>query len=127
MAWFVYSTLASNMEYTPWEVSQTDKNALPIKKKGVFIKGGTGVATKELMTPRGIRTEVTDEEMEILKNDYVFREIHLKHGFVTIENVKAKAEKVAANMNMDDKSAPLTPEKIKAQGGAQEAKMNARK
>lgn len=117
MSHYIYSTLAASMEYTHWEVNPTDKNALPIKRQGVFIKGGAGVANKHLMTPRGVCTIVSDAELEILQRDVTFQ-LHVKKGFITIDSKEKAADKVAADMNENDKSKPWTPEKIAKTQGA---------
>ena len=101
----VFSKMAASVRYVDWIKGGAD---LPSQGKSVFIKGGTGVATKHLITPLGIHTEVTSEEAEILKRNHVFQ-LHLKNGAVLIQESKADPEKVIADMGPDDPSAPLTP------------------
>lgn len=77
----------------------------------ITIKGGANVADKRtILTPRGVSTEVTDEQVEMLKKHPIFRE-HLKGGYVTIVETKYReeAEKVVDDMAKKDGSAPKTP------------------
>jgi len=113
---YVYSTLATSMRYSVWSEPE-HKHALPIRKRAILVKGGAGIATKQLITPRGVRTEVTDEELELLKKDKIFQ-MHMDNGFITIDSVSLAPEKMAKQMNEDDKSKPLTPEKCEKDNGA---------
>jgi hypothetical protein len=102
---YIFSTLANDQLYTNWIKGGAD---LPIKGPSVLVKGGTGVANDRLITPIGVATEVSDEELAQLELNQVFTK-HKQDGFITIRTKKAEAEKVASDMNMKDKSAPLTP------------------
>ena len=105
---YVFSTLSSDMDYT----NHVDGGAdLPIELPPVRIKGGAGVADSRIVTPRGVVTEVTDEQLEYLKANAVFR-VHMANGFITVETKKADPEKVAANMTGRDASAPMVPEDL---------------
>ena|ERR1700757_1171061 len=102
----VYSRLANSVTYTEWKTGGGD---LPVKGREVTIKGGTGVASKHLITPLGVVTSVTDEEAEFLANDHHFQQ-HKSNGFVKIEKTKHEIEAVVADMgDAVDKSSPLTP------------------
>ena len=101
----VFSKMASSVNYIDWIPGGAD---LPSRGKSVLIKGGHGVAGKNLITPLGIHTEITAEEAELLKRNKVFQ-LHLKNGSVVIQESKADPEKVISDMGADDKSAPLTP------------------
>lgn len=111
----VFSRASSDTCYVEWIKGGAD---LPSRGRSVIVKGGHGVATKNLLTPLGVHTEVTDEEMEILKANHVFQK-HLKIGSVVVQSRKADPEKVLKDMGAPDPSEPLTPEKI--------AKMNGQK
>jgi len=101
---FVFSTLATNQRYQNYEIG----GAQPVAGAVVFIKGGAGVAGENFVTPMGVPTEVTDEELGHLEKNQDFQ-LHKKNGFITVQTKKFEAEKVAADMNRADKSAPLTP------------------
>jgi len=49
----------------------------------VLVKGGAGVANDRLITPRGVVTEITEEQAEALRANPVFA-MHEKNGFVQI-------------------------------------------
>lgn len=106
---YVYSTLANDQRYTEWHDSGND---LPIEGRGVFIKGGTGVANDRLITPIGVMTEIDESELAILEKCPIFN-MHRKNGFVTVEKSKVDAEKVAADLSLEDASAPMTPSDYK--------------
>lgn len=108
MTMYVYSALGQDTIYTDY-IKMVD---LPVIKQQVYVKGGVGVANKNLITPRGVRTEVSDAEYEFLKNNEVFKQ-HIKNGFIAVEKYKEKAEKVAANsLKEKDGSAQKTPEEF---------------
>jgi len=98
--------------YVEYEPSPPTANHAEIKRK-VLINGGHGVAnSKTLVTPKGIVTKVTDDEMEFLLKNEAFQR-HVKNGFLSYDKNKADPEKKAANMMKGDRSAPLTPNDFK--------------
>ena len=101
----VFSKMSASVKYVDWVKGGAD---LPFHGKSVFIKGGAGIASKHLITPLGVHTEITPEEAEILKRNHVFQ-THLKNGSVVIQESNADPEKVVGDMGADDPSAPLTP------------------
>lgn len=103
MANFVYSTLTADQLYVNY---QHGASGIPIELSRVFIKGGANIpAMKTLITPLGVSTEVTDEQLEHLKLNPVFNR-HKEKGFITVLNKKADADAVATDMNGRDASAP---------------------
>jgi len=101
----VFSTLATDVSYNVWVKGGAD---LPQRARSIVIKGGTGVANKHILTPLGVATQVSDEDALILGDNPVFKK-HAENGFVMIQKKAAEPEKVAANMNTKDPSAPKTP------------------
>jgi hypothetical protein len=101
---YVFSTLANDQNYTNWVKGGGD---VPIKGHAVMIKGGTGVANNRLITPLGVATEVTEFDLEELKNNPCFLE-HQRDGYIVVKNKKSDTEKVASDMNLKDESAPMT-------------------
>jgi hypothetical protein len=108
----IFSTLSAGVDYTGYKKSDSESGAHEVERV-VSIKGGAGVASAldvlagKPLTPAGVQTEVTDEELEFLKNHPVFQD-QLKAGFLKIvEKKSAKIEKVVEDMNKDDTSAPL--------------------
>ncbi len=103
---YVYSTLTNGNEYAEYEPGGAD---IPVLKKKVEIKGGANVANKKsLITPLGVATRVSDEDLEFLKNHPEFQR-HMKAGYISIGKTNADPEKFASNMKGPDESAPLTP------------------
>jgi len=105
----VFSTLANDQLYQNWLQGGND---MPIKDKGVMIKGGTGVANDRLITPIGVATEIDEAEYEALKKNPVFLQ-HEKDGFLSVSKKPTVVEKVVPDMNLKDKSAPLTASDFK--------------
>lgn len=113
---YVFSTLANDQNYAVWVAGGGD---IPIQERLIFVAGGTGVANDRIVTPLGTATEISVDDIELLEANYVFK-LHRENGFVQIQRTKADPEKVAADMNLKDESAPLTPSDFK--GGENEAK-----
>ena len=114
---FIYSTLSSSVAYAQYDVSSG--NDLPPRTGSIVIKGGAGVAeAPHLRAPNGaVVTEVTDEELEILKKDPTFK-VHMANHFITIREKEQNAEAVASDMESRDQSAQLTEADVAADGGA---------
>jgi hypothetical protein len=106
---YVYSTLASDVAYTNHMAGGGD---MPIELPPVVIKGGAGIANERLVTPRGIVTEVTEQEVEYLRQNELFK-MHEKNGFVEVSESRVDPDTAAADMTGRDNSAPLVPEDFK--------------
>lgn len=100
---YVYSTLSAPQEYVTYNSGAAD---LPQAVQSVFIAGGANVAGKHLVTPLGVVTKVTDEELKALETNEVFK-LHKENGFVTVSDAKVDPEVVAADMTSRDEAAPL--------------------
>ena len=103
---FVYSTASTNVEYAQFGPPIEGRPAP--KLRAVVIKGGTNVASKHLVTPIGVMTEVSAEDAVFLSQDANFKR-HAAAGFVTLHDRRVDPEVVAANMKLRDGSAPLVP------------------
>ena len=103
---FVFCTLASDVAYTNHAQGGND---LPIELPPVVIKGGAGVANDRIVTPRGVATEVTEEQVEYLRQNEIFK-LHEKNGFVMVSESYADPDTVAADMTGRDNSAPVVPQ-----------------
>ncbi len=104
-SYHVFSTLANDQRYINYTKGG---NETPIPEREVYIKGGAGMANDRLITPLGVMTTVSEEDVATLKANHVFQ-LHEKNGHVVIRERSADPEKVAADMNRMDKSAPITP------------------
>lgn len=100
---YIYSTLTSDQEYRGYRDGRDVKTV----KWSVTIKGGANVASRNLITPKGTLTIVSDEELALLNENAQFNR-HKERGFITVEKREEKVEKVTSNMKKKDKSAPLT-------------------
>lgn len=108
MSHYVYSTLGAPMAYTAY--IKNDVRELPIEESVIHIKGGAGVMdAKNIQTPRGVVTEINDDELKALRENEVFK-MHEAGGYIIVEAKNAPVEKVVKNMNEKDKSKPLTPD-----------------
>lgn len=104
---YVYSTSTAGVDYTMWELNP---GGVPVKAGVVRINGGANLADKNLVTPQGVVTKISEDEYEMLKKNHVFQ-IHLKNGFLKVSSAKSDANKVAAtDMEGRDGSAPLVPQ-----------------
>ncbi len=116
---FILSTLSAPVEYTIYS-SDLAGNQHPTVNRvvdKVVIDGYANMANKHFVTNKSVLTEVTDEQLELLKMNKVFQ-MHVNNGYLKI--VESKTEDTS-NMEEFDKSAPLTPEKYTKQAEAAEA------
>lgn len=107
---YIFSTLASDIAYTNHLPGGAD---MPIELPPVVIKGGAGVMNARIVTPRGVMTEVTEEQLEYLRANEVFK-LHEKNGFVMVSTTATDPDKAAADMTGRDNSAPMVPQDLPA-------------
>ena len=106
----VYSTLTQHQHYTNWTTPV--EGGLPQVTGKVSIKGGANLADKTLVTPHGVLTTIDDEQLEVLENNFLFKQ-HVKSGHIVVRKDKVDPEvAVAADMEKRDGSAPVTPESL---------------
>lgn len=105
---YVLSKLANNQIYTKFAKGQ---NGLNLIVKQVAIKGGADVTNKNLVTPQGIVTEVSSDDLEVLKENKDFQR-HLDKGLVNYFAAKPNIEKKAELMQKDN-SRQLTKDDYK--------------
>ena len=112
---YVISSLSRDNTFAVYE--KKSGNVLVIKKS-ILIKGGAHVADKKtLVTPNGVPTEVSKEDLEILKENYAFKKF-LERGFMKImeSGSKFKAQDESEKMTEKDASAQITKEDYKKKG-----------
>jgi hypothetical protein len=103
----VYSTLACSQVYGPYTKGGGD---LPRREVSVHIKGGAGVSNKHFLTPQGVVTTITQEELALCRQDLVFLQQEAAGYLVVDEKGKAvDPDHVATDMANDDPSRPLAP------------------
>lgn len=103
---FVYSTLTNDNVYNDYTTDGEGNKFHPRLIKSILIKGGANRADKKLVTPFGVVTNVSDEDLAILEKNEVFQ-THVKNGYIKVQKSKADPEVVAADMQGRDESAPL--------------------
>lgn len=97
---YIYSTLAAPQAYTNYSANPSKELSVP--QDVIVIKGGAGVVGKEnFYSPKGVLTEVNDEQLAALEKVPAFNE-HVKNGFIVVEKRKEEADKVADDMNRFD-------------------------
>ena len=101
---FIYSTLPCAQQYTLYAKDQPNPT-VNVVDKHVLIEGGHGVANKNIITPYGVMTEVTEEQMEILNNVPQFKS-HKEAGYISVRDKQDDVEKVADNLDKDSKDMP---------------------
>jgi hypothetical protein len=109
---YIYSTLTTDVTYALY--GESPANGAPaIVKASVFIAGKANVINKNLITPMGVMTKVSDEELSLLKENHTFKR-HVDSGFIKIETRKVDPEVVAPDMQIStvDEGAQVTPEYI---------------
>ena len=106
----LFSTLTADQKYTFWKTFTSGAAPEPVRE--IIIKGGANVATRLLVTPKGARTEISEDDLALLQENEVFKR-HVEGGFITWRKEIVEPEvAVADGMAQRDKSAPPTPETI---------------
>jgi len=106
---YVFSTLTAPNEYTLWVAKPKGQEGGPnIKKRSVLINGGANVVNKHYVTPRGVVTHVSAEDMELLKGNRTFRQ-HYDRGYLTATEKRGDPNEVAKSMTPKDHSAQIEP------------------
>lgn len=100
---YVYSTLTDTVNY---QVTANGGGDIPVGVQDIVIHGGSNIPDKFLRTPQGVVTPVTEQELEALRQNHVFR-LHEANGFIKVSDKKTDPEKVAADMTTRDQAAPL--------------------
>lgn len=105
---YVYSTLANPQKFVDY-APPPEPGMLPVEKIAVHVKGGAGIASKNLITPLGVCTPITQAEYDAICNlDHFTR--FVASGHITVQKSQAyEIEKVVSDMNPRDPGGPLTP------------------
>jgi hypothetical protein len=110
---YVYSTLSCDQNYADHKLSAAGQ---PVVNRVVLIKGGANIMSDQLITPKGVVTEVSDDELAFLNTHELFL-IHVKNGFLKVSKGQAlDPDKVAASsLEAKDASAPLVESDVSAE------------
>lgn len=102
----IYSTLTNPQMFTTYVNGGAD---LPVVDRKVQINGGTGIASRNLITTMGVHTGISLDDYEAIKDMPSFKKF-VEDGFIVVEGKEAaQIERVVSNMNIADPSSPLTP------------------
>lgn len=108
----IYSTLANPQKFVAYEVVSPDQaqemGRLPLPTVEVLIRGGAGIASKNLITPNGVHTAITSEEYDAIKDLYTFKQF-VERGFIRVEGKQFDIDKIVGDMNAKDPGGPVTP------------------
>ena len=113
MSTYVFSTLTANQKYPTWE--KVRGRDLPVMRGYVLIRGGANLPSKVLVTPRGVVTELTDEQYAQVRKSPGFKQ-HLENGFLSVEDKPHDVDEVVSDLNEKDTSAPMTPKDFEDAG-----------
>lgn len=103
----VFSTLANPQKIVVWS-KPPENGMLPVPEREVLIRGGAGIASKNLITPQGVHTAITMEEYEAIKDVEHFKKF-VDSGHFRVERKEYDVEKMVSDMNSRDPGGPLTP------------------
>ena len=120
---YVYSTLAADVDYTPYVKGGGD---LPVAQPAIRIKGGAGVANDRVISPVGVMTEIEADQLMLLRSDAVFV-LHEANGYIKLSEKAHEVEAVTGDMQGRDNSAPAIPEDFENEPGPKPAASNKRK
>jgi len=107
---YIYSTLSADVIYQNTVPGGAD---IPRVDSEVMIKGGAGVANDRLVTPRGVVTKITEQQLEQLRENAVFK-VHEANGFIQVSEHSVDADAAASDMTGRDQSAPIVPQDLPA-------------
>lgn len=108
---YIVSHESSSVEFPKWIRTKTGVDA----QGSVLINGGAGVINKKTMeTPKGIITEVSEEDLKFLKTQSLFNE-KVKNGSLEIVESEKKA-KESSKKGKKDKGAQLTAKDFEEAG-----------
>lgn len=104
----VFSTLANPQRFVVYSKIDPASGMLPQIEHEVLIKGGAGIATKNLLTPHGVHTAITGADYEAIKDLAHFKEF-VERGHIRVETKAYDVDKIVGDMNPRDPGGPVTP------------------
>jgi hypothetical protein len=103
---YIASTATTPIAFVKY-ADQPDPNMIAQEIHRVVIKGGANLADKNLFTPRGVVTAITDKDWEVLCQDRKFAEM-VEAGFMTILSSESDKDAAVRDLTPKDRSAPKT-------------------
>lgn len=104
---YIYSTASNDTVFPIWIKAAGSAQSIRAAQheRKILIRGKANVInTQSLITPKGVVSEVTDDELAELQKMSAFN-ASVKAGFYTVEKKKVEVEKVVKDMTKKDKSA----------------------
>ena len=103
---YVFSTITADVAYTGYKPMREGQQ-VNVVEHSVLIKGGANVADGNFVTPEGVVTEISEEDLAHCMANPVFK-LHMENGFIKVDKKDQKIEKAVSDMVKRDESAPLT-------------------
>ena len=108
---YIVSHESASVEFPKWVRTKTGVDA----QGSVIINGGAGVINKKTMeTPKGVITEISEEDLKFLKTQTLFNE-KVANGSLEIVESEKKA-KESSKKGKKDKGAQLTAKDFEEAG-----------
>lgn len=104
---YVYSTLACPQKFVVY-APPPEPGMLPVEKVSVLIRGGAGIASKNLITEHGVHTVITQSELDAISELDHFKRF-VASGHIRVEGKLFDIDKMISDMNPRDPGGPLTP------------------
>ena len=102
---YIVSYESQSVEFPKYIKTKTGVDA----NGSVIIKGGANVIDKKTMqTPKGVVTEVSKEDLEFLKTQYLFNYKVEKGSYEIVESEKKAEEKIKKSKRKKEGGAQLT-------------------
>ena len=103
---YICSTITTPVSFV--EYSKHVANRTPAVVRRVMIQGGANLADKKtLQTPRGVPTEVSQDDLGFLLKDPNFLKF-MRAGYLTVISDDRDVDRAVRDMMAKDKSAPKT-------------------
>lgn len=106
---YITSTMSASVNYC---VYAKTVGGLQKVVKEITVKGGANVIDKHFITPEGVVTAVTDEELALLMENETFK-LHMQNGYVKVHK---RNELNTKDLEKEDNSAQLTDDKFEKAG-----------
>lgn len=103
----IFSTLSSPQIFTKWS-TPSETGMLPTIEREVAVKGGAGIASKNLITPNGVHTAITQEDYDAICDLKHFKDF-VESGHIRVERKEHDIDKMVSDMNPRDPGGPITP------------------
>lgn len=103
----IVSKSSTPMTFNDYHPDSLRPNQLPQIRRSVRIEGGANVPNKHMVTPKGVLTRVSDDDLAFLMSNAKFQEV-MKAGFMLVIADDRDMDKVVGDMAAKDGCAPKT-------------------